>query len=162
MKAVILAGGIGTRLRPLSILRPKPMVRLLDKPLLEHIILLLRDNGFDEICLTLQYLPSMVKEYFGDGQEYGVFLEYRTEEKPLGTAGCVKACSDFIGEDNVLIVSGDAACTLNLRSFYDSHVQRGADASIFIKQCFEPLEYGLVITDENGRITSFIEKPLRG
>jgi mannose-1-phosphate guanylyltransferase/phosphomannomutase len=159
MKAVILAGGIGTRLRPLSILRPKPMVRLLDKPLLEHIILLLKDNGFDEICLTLQYLPAMVKEYFGDGQDFGVSLDYRTEEKPLGTAGCVKACSDFIGSDNVLIVSGDAACTLNLRSFYDSHIQKGADASLFIKQCFEPLEYGLVMTDEDGRITSFIEKP---
>jgi mannose-1-phosphate guanylyltransferase/phosphomannomutase len=159
MKAVILAGGVGTRLRPLSILRPKPMVRLLDKPLLEHIILLLKENGFDEICITLQYLPGMVKDYFQNGQDFGVFIEYRTEEKPLGTAGCIKACSDFIGEDPVLIVSGDAACTLNLRAFYESHIQRGADASLFIKQCLEPLEYGLVITDEGGRISSFIEKP---
>ncbi len=159
MKAIILAGGSGTRLRPLSLTRPKPMVRLLDKPLLEHIILLLRDNGFDEICVTLQYLPGMVKDYFGDGRSLGVFLEYRTEDKPLGTAGCVKACSDFIGGEDVLIVSGDAACRLDFKGFYDKHIGAGADASLLLKRCLEPMEYGLVITDKNERITSFIEKP---
>ncbi len=159
MKAVILAGGAGTRLRPLSITRPKPMVRLLDKPLLEHIVVLLRENGFDEILITLQYLPQMIRDYFGDGADWGVSIEYRAEGKPLGTAGCVRACSDFIGGEPVLIISGDAACTINLNAFYGRHMNAGGEASILLKQCLEPLEYGLVVTDGEGRITSFIEKP---
>jgi mannose-1-phosphate guanylyltransferase/phosphomannomutase len=92
MKAVIMAGGEGTRLRPLSLGRPKPMTTLFDRPVMEHIIGLLKRCGIADICVTLQYMPEQVKNYFGDGSSLGVNLRYFVEEKPLGTAGSVKAC----------------------------------------------------------------------
>ncbi len=159
MKAVILAGGEGTRLRPVSLLRPKPMIRLLDKPLLEHIVELLRDNGFDEICMTLMYLPRQITDHFGDGSRWNVSIDYRIEDTPLGTAGSVKRCEDFVNGEDFLVISGDAACRMDLRAFAAFHRSAEADATIMLKQCFEPMEYGLVLTDGEGRVTGFIEKP---
>ncbi|MBO4331042.1 MAG: NDP-sugar synthase, partial [Oscillospiraceae bacterium] len=159
MKAVILAGGEGTRLRPVSLLRPKPMIRLFDKPLLEHTVELLRDNGFDEICMTLMYLPGKIRDHFGDGSRWNVSIEYRVEQTPLGTAGSVKRCEDFINGEEFIVVSGDAACRMDLRSFAEYRRSVDADAAIMLSQCFEPGEYGLVLTDGAGRVTGFIEKP---
>ena len=159
MKAIVLSGGAGTRLRPLSLLRPKPMVRLCDQPLLGHILPLLRDQGFTQICLTLQYLAQSVTDWFGDGSELGLSLTYRVETEPLGTAGAVRACADFIGGDDVLVISGDAACALDLRAFADFHRQSGALATILTQRSAEPMEYGLVLTGEGGQVRSFLEKP---
>lgn len=159
MKAIVLSGGEGTRLRPLSLLRPKPMVRLLDKPLLEHLLLLLKKHGFDEVCMTLQYLPQSITDYFGDGSEWSLSIRYQVEHTPLGTAGAVKACRDFIGKDPFLVISGDAACRLDLSAFARQHRESGADASILVRRSTAPLEYGLVLTDEGGSVRSFIEKP---
>ena len=111
MKAIILAGGEGSRLRPLSLLRPKPMLRLMGIPLLEHLVRLLADHGYTELCMTLGYLPEPIRAHFGDGAEWNVTIEYRTEKLPLGTAGSVGACRDFAKGEEVLVISGAAAST---------------------------------------------------
>ena len=159
MKAIVLSGGEGTRLRPMSLLRPKPMVHLLDKPLLEHLLILLKEHGFDEICMTLQYLPQSIMDYFGDGSDYGISIQYQVEHSPLGTAGAVKACRDFIGSEPFLVISGDAACSLDLGAFARQHLEGKADVSILVRRSTAPMEYGLVLTEEGGAIRSFIEKP---
>lgn len=161
MKAIILAGGEGTRLQPLTILRPKPMIPLFDKPLLEHLVLLLKQNGFTEICMTLRYLSKSIQDWFGSGEALGVWIEYRTETEPRGTAGSVRDCADFIDGEDFLVISGDAACSFDLRAFYEKHRISGADATILTQESGEPAEYGLVLTDADGTIRSFLEKPSR-
>lgn len=159
MKAIILAGGEGTRLRPLSCNKPKPMIRLFDRPLLEHIVLLLKRCGFTELCMTLHYLPKVIKDYFGDGRDWGVRIEYRTETQPAGTAGSVRACRDFAGNEDILVISGDAACSYDLRAMMEQHRLSGADATILVRKSDEPSEFGLVLADEDGFIGGFVEKP---
>ena len=105
MKAIILAGGEGSRLRPLSIARPKPMLPLLGVPLLEHLIRLLKRHGFTELCMTLGYLPEPIRTWFGDGSDWGVSIEYRVESLPMGTAGSVGACRDFLSGDEARHIS---------------------------------------------------------
>lgn len=159
MKAVILAGGEGSRLRPLTLGRPKPMTPLFGKPVLGHILDLLRRHGVTDIAVTLRYLPAAVTDYFGDGSEAGVRLTYFTEDTPLGTAGGVKRCMDFLGEEDFLVISGDAVCDLDLSAFMALHKSRRAAASLALCRRSEPLEYGLVRTDDASRITGFVEKP---
>ena len=159
MKAIILAGGEGSRLRPLSLARPKPMLRLLGVPLLEHLVRLLAEHGFRELCMTLGYLPEPIRTHFGDGAEWGVSLEYRTEKLPLGTAGSVGACRDFIGHEEVLVISGDAACAADLSAFRRFHREKGGTATLLTRPCRDALEYGLVLADPDGRVRGFIEKP---
>ena len=159
MKAIILAGGEGTRLRPLSMNKPKPMIRLFDRPLLEHIILLLRQSGFTELCMTLHYLPRVIQDYFGDGSDLGVSIEYRLEQTPAGTAGSVRACADFIENDDFLVISGDAACSYDLRAMFEKHRLSGADATILVKQSSDPAEFGLVLAENDGSLRGFVEKP---
>lgn len=159
MKAVIMAGGEGRRLRPVSGELPKPLVPLLGRSMLEHIIRLLRKNGFDEICMTLRYKSEQIIERFGDGQKFGVNICYRIENEPAGTAGGVKNCADFYGDDDFLVISGDAACDFDLHELMRQHKLRGADASAALYRHSEPLNYGLALTDKDDRIRVFIEKP---
>ena len=159
MKAVILAGGAGTRLQPLTTELPKPMVSLLGRPVLEHILLLLRGHGITQAAITLHYLPERVTGYFGDGSSLGMELEYFYEKEPLGTAGGVRACRDFLGEEDFLVISGDCVCDFDLSACLRLHRERGAEATLLLHRVAEPLEYGLVRTDETGRVTAFIEKP---
>ena len=159
MKAVILAGGAGTRLQPLTTELPKPMVSLFGKPVLEHILLLLRKNGVEEAAITLHYLPEAVTGYFGDGSSWGMRLEYFYEKEPLGTAGGVKACRDFLGQEDFIVISGDCVCDFDLADCARLHRERQAEATLLLHRVAEPLEYGLVRTDEQGRITAFVEKP---
>ncbi|MCD7845415.1 MAG: nucleotidyltransferase family protein [Oscillospiraceae bacterium] len=156
MKAVILSGGEGTRLRAISGGLPKPMMPLLGTPLLEHTVALLRENGFDRLCLTLHYQPQMIREHFRDGSAFGVSIEYREEGAPLGTAGAVLNCRDFIGEENVLVISGDSACDFDLAALAAEH-RRGVTIALAAQS--DPLPYGLVITDRAGNVTGFLEKP---
>lgn len=156
MKAVILAGGEGSRLKDISGGLPKPMMPLLGKPLLERIVALLRQEGFDRICMTLRYKPEIIREHFGDGADWGVSIEYRIEQEPLGTAGSVKNCMDFVGGEDFLVISGDCACDFDLSAAMSAH--RG-HATVVLSEQDEPLSYGLAITARNGRITSFVEKP---
>lgn len=153
MKAIIMAGGEGTRLRPLTCNLPKPMVRLFDKPVMEHIENLLRKNGFDDICATLRFMPHEIESYF-EGR-----IRCVTEEEPLGTAGSVKNCEDFINGEDFLVISGDAVCDFDLRKAVSFHRQKNAAVTVVTFRHPNPLEYGLVHTDAEGRIIRFYEKP---
>jgi len=161
LKAVIMAGGEGTRLRPLTCNRPKPMVPVVNKPIMEHIIDLLKKYGFTDIIATLQYMPEAIKEYFGDGKEFGVNLNYIVEVNPLGTAGSVKSAEEFL-DDTFIVVSGDALTDANLEKAVEFHFEKGSIATLLLKRVDVPLEYGVVVTDETGRITRFLEKPSWG
>ncbi len=162
MKAVIMAGGEGTRLRPLSLGRPKPMTTLFDKPVLEHMINLLKSCGITDICVTLQYMPEMVQDYFEDGSRLGVSLTYFVEEEPLGTAGSVKACMKHLGDEDFIVVSGDAVCDIDLTAAIGFHRARRSAATLVLYRHPNPLEYGLVLTDDEGRVECFVEKPSWG
>ena len=159
MKAILLAGGQGTRLKAVTGDLPKPMVPLLGRPLLEHILRLLQRHGFTDVCAALKYRPEAISSALGDGSQFGVRLQYRIEQKDRGTAGAVKNCADFIGEDDVLIISGDAACDLNLAELYRQHRARGAAATLALHRHAAPLSYGLTVTDRDGAIRAFVEKP---
>ncbi|HEY5584883.1 MAG TPA: mannose-1-phosphate guanyltransferase [Ruminiclostridium sp.] len=161
MKAVIMAGGEGSRLRPLTCNRPKPMVPIVNKPVMEHIIELLKKYGIRDIAVTLQYMPEIIKDYFGDGSEFGVSLKYFTEDVPLGTAGSVKNAEEFLDE-TFIVISGDALTDINLDEALEFHRKSGAIATLVLKKVESPIEYGVVVTDPIGKITRFLEKPSWG
>jgi len=158
MQAVVMAGGEGTRLRPLTTNRPKPMVPVVNRPMLEHTLNLLRQHGFKEIILTLHYLPNLIKDYFQDGAEFGVELKYLIEEKPLGTAGGVKNAEQYL-DNTFLVISGDVLTDINLSKALTFHRQSGSIATIVLTKVPNPIEYGIVITDKEGRVKQFLEKP---
>ena len=159
MKAVILAGGEGKRLKCITGERPKPMVPLLGRSVMEHILLLLRRNGFTEICAALRYRAEDIVSAFGDGSALGVSLCYSIEREELGTAGAVKNCADFTAGEDFLLISGDAACDGDLAALFRRHRESGAAATIALRREPLPLRFGLAVTDERGDVRSFIEKP---
>ncbi|HEX2947308.1 MAG TPA: sugar phosphate nucleotidyltransferase [Clostridia bacterium] len=161
MKAVIMAGGEGTRLRPLTCCRPKPMVPVANKPVMEHILELLKKHGITNIAATLQYMPDLISEYFEDGDPFGVKLRYYIEDKPLGTAGSVKNAEAFL-DDTFLVISGDALTDIDLKSAVRFHRDRNSMATLILKRVDIPLEYGVVVTGPDGRIIRFLEKPSWG
>lgn len=161
MKAVIMAGGEGTRLRPLTSNQPKPMVPILNRPVMEYSIDLLKKYKIEDIVVTLQFLPQLIKNYFGDGTDIGVNLNYATEETPLGTAGSVKNAEDFLDE-RFVVISGDALTDINIKKAIRFHKKNNAAATLVLKSVENPLEFGIVITDDNGRIERFLEKPTWG
>jgi mannose-1-phosphate guanylyltransferase/phosphomannomutase len=159
MKAVIMAGGSGTRLRPLTSHLPKPMVSVANKPMAEHIVALLKQHNFKDIIFTLHYLPQAIQDHFGDGREFGVNTTYAIEHgKPLGTAGCVKAVSDEL-DSTFLVISGDCLTDIDLQKALAFHKEKKSKATIVLKRVENPLEYGVVITDSESRIQRFVEKP---
>ncbi len=158
MKAVIMAGGKGTRLRPMTCDLPKPMVPIVNYPVIEYIVNLLKKHGITEIAITSYYLPQTIENYFGRGEKWGVNLHYYIEEEPLGTAGSVHNVDEFLDE-TFMVISGDAITDFNLQKGIDFHRAREADATIILTQEDIPLEYGVVMTDDSGRITRFLEKP---
>ncbi len=159
MKAVVMAGGEGTRLRPLTSNRPKPLVPILGKPIAQHIIEHLARAGITEIVVTLYYLAEEIQNYFGDGADLGVKLHYFIEDTPLGTAGAVKMAEEILGDDTFLIVSGDALTDFDIEKAVLAHKTRQAEASLVLYSVSDPREFGVVITEEDGRITRFLEKP---
>ncbi|HHX73635.1 MAG TPA: NDP-sugar synthase, partial [Firmicutes bacterium] len=158
MKAIIMAGGEGSRLRPLTCDRPKPMVPLMNRPLMEHIVALLKRHDLKNIGVTLQYLPEQIRDYFGDGRDFGVSMQYFVEDSPLGTAGSVKNAGDFLDE-TFLVISGDALTDFDLHKAIAFHRQKGGVATLVLTSVATPLEYGVVITEQDGRIVRFLEKP---
>ncbi len=158
MKAVIMAGGEGSRLRPLTCALPKPMVPIVNRPCMEYIVNLLRRHGIRDIAVTLQYLPEEIRSYFGDGGDFGVNLVYFTEDTPLGTAGSVKNAASFLDE-TFIVISGDALTDCQLEKAAAFHRERKALATLVLTSVPCPLEYGVVIADREGRITRFLEKP---
>ncbi|HIK31470.1 MAG TPA: mannose-1-phosphate guanyltransferase [Oscillatoriales cyanobacterium M4454_W2019_049] len=159
MRAVLMAGGSGTRLRPLTCDLPKPMVPILNRPIAEHIINLLKRHHITEIIATLHYLPDVMRDYFQDGKDFGVQMTYAVEEdQPLGTAGCVKNTEDWL-DNTFLVISGDSIADFNLSAAIDFHYRKGAKATLVLTRVPNPVEFGVVITDENHRIVRFLEKP---
>lgn len=161
MKAVIMAGGEGTRLRPLTINRPKPMVAIVDRLVIHHIIELLKIHGITDIIITVQYLANVLQDYFGDGAGHGVHITYSLEEVPLGTAGSVKNAEHLLDEP-FLVISGDSLTDFDLTDIINYHLSRSAIATITLTRVPNPLDYGVVITDERGYIRQFLEKPSWG
>lgn len=153
-----MAGGEGTRLRPLTCNLPKPMVPILNKPMMEHIIELLKRHQITDIASTLWYLPRDVTDYFGDGSDFGVKMEYYVEEEPLGTAGSVKNAEQFLDE-TFIVVSGDSLTDIDLTKAVEFHRANNAVATLVLTKVSNPLNYGIVITAEDGRIRQFLEKP---
>lgn len=158
MKAVIMAGGEGTRLRPLTCDLPKPMARLCGRPVIEHILDLLGDNGVDEATVTLRYLPEAIRQNFPSGEYNGIKLNFIEEDKPLGTAGSVKNAARGFNDD-FLVISGDALCDFNLSAALKSHKEKGASATLLLSRVADPREYGLVVTSPSGKVKGFVEKP---
>ncbi len=158
MKAVVMAGGEGSRLRPLTIGRPKPMVPIVNRPVMEHILLLLKKHGITEVVVTLQYLANVIQDYFGDGESLGMTLHYSVEDVPLGTAGSVKLAERLL-DDTFLVISGDALTDYDLTSIIKYHKAKKAVATLTLTHVDNPLEYGVVITDNTGHIQQFLEKP---
>ena len=161
MKAVVMAGGEGSRLRPLTLRRPKPMVPVVDKPVMAHILDLLKKHGIDEVVVTLQYLAENIQEYFGDGSSIGMTIHYSVEESPLGTAGSVKQAEKWL-DDTFLLISGDALTDFDLTRAIEFHKEKGSLATLVLKRMPNPLEYGVVIIDDEGRVKQFQEKPSWG
>lgn len=161
MKAIIMAGGEGSRLRPLTCDLPKPMVPIMNKPIMEHIIDLLKSHGVTEIGVTLMYLPQKIKDYFGNGSSFGVKLHYFTEDTPLGTAGSVKNAEAFLDE-TFIVISGDSLTNMDLSEALEFHRKKSSKATLVLTKVDVPLEYGVVITDKAGAISGFLEKPSWG
>ncbi len=162
MKAVIMAGGEGTRLRPLTSQRPKPLAPALNLPIMEHIVLLLKQHGITEIIVTLHYLADEIEGYFGDGSEWGVNFIYSVEDTPLGTAGSVKQAEVHLKDDTFIIISGDALTDIDIDKAIAYHHQKSSVATIVLAHVPNPLEFGVVITDDEGSIRRFLEKPSWG
>ncbi|HEY1513773.1 MAG TPA: sugar phosphate nucleotidyltransferase [Gaiellaceae bacterium] len=156
-----MAGGEGTRLRPLTSNQPKPMVPIVGKPCMEHILELLREHGFEDVIVTVAFLPQAIRTYFGDGTSLGLNIQYSVEESPLGTAGSVRLASDALDE-TFLVISGDALCDIDLRRIVEFHEEQGAAVTIGLKSVENPLEFGIVVTDEDGKVERFLEKPSWG
>ena len=158
-RVMVLAAGLGTRLMPLTNDIAKPMVPIVNKPVMEHIMELLSRCGFRELVVNLHYLPDAITDYFGDGSRWNLRIQYSREESLLGTAGGVKKCEEFLGNGTFLVVSGDALTDVDLRQFLNFHQSRKAIASMIVTPVTETSRYGVVLADEDGRVAGFQEKP---
>ena len=150
MKAVVMAGGEGTRLRPMTSSMPKPLLPVANRPIMEHVLRLLKRHGLNETVVTVQFLASLVKNYFGDGEELGMELSYANEEKPLGTAGSVKNAEEALKDDAFLVISGDALTDFDLTDLINFHKEKGALVTVCLTRVPNPLEFGITIVDEEG------------
>src|ERR1700724_3289940 len=153
MRAMVLAAGLGTRLRPLTYEITKPMVPVLDRPVMEHIVELLSRHSFDQVIANLHYFPETIREYFGER------ISYHYEQELLGTAGGVRACAEFFGDEPFLVISGDALTDIDLGALAARHRDAGGIATLAAKQVKDTRELGVVLHDQDGRVTGFQEKP---
>ena len=159
MRAMIMAAGVGSRLRPLTDVLPKPMVPIANRPALYHILVLLKSHGVTEVVINLHHLPDLIKEYVGDGRRLGMEVTYSFERELLGTAGGVKNNSAFLEGDTFLVMSGDSLTDVDLTGLVAAHRNNGSVATIAVKEVADPSEYGVVVTDDEGRVEGFQEKP---
>ncbi|MDE6967726.1 MAG: nucleotidyltransferase family protein [Clostridia bacterium] len=158
MQAVIMAGGYGTRLRPLTNVIPKPMVPIIDQPLIEYIVKHLKRCGFEDIIITLGYKPEDIMSYLGNGEKYGVKIRYNIESSPLGTAGSVKAVYDML-DKTFLVISGDSFTNIDLYEVAKFHATHAKAITMVVKEMEDVKGFGVVKFDEFGDISSFVEKP---
>jgi len=157
-----MAGGEGTRLRPMTANQPKPLLPVANRPIMEHVLRLLKRHGFSDTVVTVQFLAALVRNYFGDGEDVGMNLQYATEEMPLGTAGSVKNAEAALRDEPFLVISGDALTDVDLTAMARFHREQGALVTVGLTRVPDPLEFGIVIADEDGRIQRFLEKPTWG
>ena len=158
MKAVILAGGLGTRLRPLTNKKPKPMLPLGNKPLLEHLIKWIRKNGVKDIVLCVSYLHETIEKHFGDGSKFGMNIEYAVSKKPLATAGQLKTAQKFI-DDTFVCVYGDSLFDFSLRNMISDHKKKKSFITMSLYEHKTSIQYGVIDTKNNGKVLSWNEKP---
>src|SRR5262245_5781430 len=149
-----MAGGEGSRLRPLTIARPKPLVPVVNKAVMAHSLDLLKSHGITEVIVTVRYMAAAIQDFFEDGRSMGMQLTYAVEETPLGTAGSVKNATSFLDE-TFLVISGDALTDMDLTSLVQRHKAAGAKASMALSRVPNPLEFGVIVTDEEGRVVQF-------
>ena len=161
-KAMVLAAGLGTRLRPLTDLISKPMAPIVNRPVMEHIIKLLAKHGFTDIVCNLHYFPDEIKNHFRDGSKWGVNIVYSFEEELLGTAGGVKKVEDFFQGQTFLVISGDALTDINLSRAHDFHKEKKGVTTLVLAEVEDTSQFGVVLLDDEKRIRGFQEKPLSG
>lgn len=162
MKAVVLVGGFGTRLRPLTLTAPKQMLPVVDRTMLEHVVGGLGRHGVDEVVLSLGYKEDVFREAFPDGECAGVALRYAVEPEPLDTAGAVRFAAEAAGIDETfIVVNGDVFTDLDVREVWDRHHEVGAEGTIALTPVDDPSRYGVVPTDPDGKVLGFVEKPPR-
>jgi len=159
MRAMILAAGVGSRLDPLTRNVPKPMVPIVNRPVMEYLLLLLKKHGITDIAINVHYLGDQIASYFGDGSRWGVRLHWSHEDKLWGDAGSIKRIQEFFGDDTFLVIGGDDLTDMDLSAVIHTHKSKGATATLALSIVDDPSEYGIVQLNEDSRITRFLEKP---
>lgn len=162
MKAVVMAGGFGTRIQPLTHSVPKPMLPIMNRPMMEHTIMSLKELGITEFIVLLYFKPDVIRDYFKDGSDFGIRITYVIPDDDYGTAGAVKKAQEYIGNDNFIIISGDLVTDFDFQKIFDYHKAKGSKLTITLTSVDNPLEFGVVIANEQGRIEKFLEKPSWG
>lgn len=156
---MVLAAGRGTRLRPLTDRLPKPMIPIGDRPLLEHVVCLLAQHGFDELVVNLHHLPQVIEAHFGDGRGFGVRIHYSHEPQMLGTAGALRPVADLLADDDFLVYYADNLCNADLSALWQEHRRRRADATVGLLSMPDPAGRGIVGVDADGWVDRWVEKP---
>ena len=162
MKAVVMAGGFGTRIQPLTNSRPKPMLPVINRPMMENTMLTLRDLGIKDFIILLYFKPEVIQNYFGDGSDFGMNITYVIPDNDYGTAGAVKLAQEHIGDDNFIIISGDLVTDFDFQKIFDYHKEKESKLTITLTSVENPLEFGVVIANDDGKIEKFLEKPSWG
>ena len=158
IKTIMMAGGKGTRLRPLTLLRPKPMIPLVNKPIIQYTVDRLKKFGFNDIIMTLNYMSTNIKNYFKDGSDFGVDIRYSVEKWPLGTGGSVKKAEKYIN-NTFMVVSGDVLTDVNFKEVLDFHKEKGALVTMVLTEVEDPTHFGIAVMDKEKKITEYLEKP---
>ena len=162
MKAVVMAGGFGTRIQPLTNSRPKPMLPVVNRPMMENTMITLRDLGIKDFIVLLYFKPEVIQDYFGDGSKFGMNITYVIPDDDYGTAGAVKLAQEHIGDDNFIIISGDLVTDFDFKKIFEYHAHKESKLTITLTSVENPLEFGVVIANEEGKIEKFLEKPSWG
>ncbi len=162
MKAVVMAGGFGTRIQPLTNSRPKPMLPIMNKPMMESTMMMLKDLGITEFIVLLYFKPEIIQDYFKDGSDFGIKITYVLPDADYGTAGAVKLAQEYIGDDNFIIISGDLVTDFKFKKLFQFHEEKNSKLSIGLTSVENPLQFGVVIANEEGVIEKFLEKPSWG
>ncbi|WP_083240930.1 MULTISPECIES: nucleotidyltransferase family protein [Methanobacterium] len=158
IRTIMMAGGKGTRLRPLTLVRPKPMIPLVNKPIIEYTVNKLKKSGFNDIIMTLNYMSTNIKKYFKDGSEFGMDIRYSVEKWPLGTGGSVKKAEKYI-DDTFMVVSGDVLTDVDFKDVVRYHKEKGAVATMVLTEVEDPTHFGIAVMDKDHKITEYLEKP---
>jgi len=156
--AVILVGGLGTRLRPLTLSAPKPMLPTAGVPFLAHLLSRIRASGIEHVLLATSYQAAIFTDYFGDGRRFGLEIEYLHEDTPMGTGGAIRNAAEHLRFDTTLVFNGDSLSGVDLRALLDYHAESAADVTVSLATVSDPAAYGCVVTDHRGRVTAFLEK----